>query len=400
MGHGHGEWKDVRNPGPLAGAGKLKTVFLALIVLGFGAFAAGLAMEPKRAWFSFLMGHFYFMSLAIGGLFFAVLQWLTGAMWSAPIRRIAEAFSAYLPVALVSFLVLYFGLHDLYIWTHPDHVTGDIVLEHKEAYLSIPFFMIRNIIAMVIWIAFARFMVGNSLKQDKSHDLQLTHANQKWAPIFMIFFGVSYTMVAFDLLMSLDPHWFSTMYGVYCFSGLFYSVIALTTLIAIWLKRRGSLDGIANANHFHDLGKFMFAFSVFWAYIGFSQFMLIWYANLPEETGYFIKRFDGAWLWMSVALIAKFIVPFFWLLPREAKRDETTLTRAAIFMLLAQVFDLFWLVGPEFSPTGPVYGWLELGTFLGFAGVFGTVVLTFLGKTNVVAIGDPRLKEAVNAHDQ
>jgi hypothetical protein len=280
-------------------------------------------------------------------------------------------------------------------------VKGDIVLEGKAAYLNVTFFIIRNLVAFGIWYLFSRALVGNSLKQDQSKDYALTLRNRALSPLFLIVYALTFTMHSFDLLMSLDPHWFSTMFGVYTFAGMFYSVLALTCLVTIHLKRKGALEGIVNENHLHDLGKFMFGFSVFWAYIGFSQFMLIWYANMPEETGYFIKRMDGIWLWVSTfLLVGKFMTPFFVLLPRENKRNEKILVPVAIFMLVAQWIDVLWLVQPEFFKEGPRLSWIEIGTGLGFLGAFGLVVSRFLAKHNIVAIGDPRLAESVHHHHQ
>jgi hypothetical protein len=171
--------------------------------------------------------------------------------------------------------------------------------------------------------------------------------------------------------------------------------------MTLLVKRTGKLDGIVNENHLHDLGKFMFAFTVFWAYIAFSQFMLIWYANLPEETGYFIRRFQQGWWMISVfLLVGKFLVPFFFLMPRDAKRREGMLMGVGIFMLVAQWIDLMWLVQPEFFKDGPHFGWVQAGVTLGFIGLFGLMVSRFLGKNNVVAIGDPRLEQAVFHHHQ
>jgi len=198
--------------------------------------------------------------------------------------------------------------------------------------------------------------------------------------------------------MSLDPHWFSTIFGVYCFAGLFYSTLALTMLYTLKLQRSGQLKGIVNDNHLHDLGKYMFAFTIFWAYIGFSQFMLIWYANLPEETRFFIARFHGGWQAISWFLLVKFALPFLVLLPRGAKRDPMRLRFVGWFMVIAQWLDILWLVQPNFFPEGPVVGPFEIGVTLGFVGLFMAVVNRFLGKNPVVAIGDPYLSEAVNHH--
>jgi hypothetical protein len=391
----------IKNPGTFEVSSGIKTVLVVFIVVGVAAFAAGLKMSPERAWASFVHNHFYFMSLGLGGAFFAAIQWLTGAMWSAPIRRLSESMTSYLPVVLVTFAIICFGIPHLYLWSHAEHVKGDIILEGKSGYLSTGFFAIRNYIAIAIWLFFSFKMVKNSITQDTTRDYALTARNRALAPVFLILFGVTFTMASFDQLMSLDPHWFSTMFGVYCFAGLFYSNLASTCLLTLFMRSKGKLDGILNDNHLHDLGKFMFAFTVFWAYIGFSQFMLIWYANLPEETGYFLHRFHGAWIWVSVFLLAgKFMLPFFVLLPRDAKRNPRLLAIVGVFMLIAQWIDVLWMVQPEFFADGPRFGWQELGVTLGFLGVFGLCVFRFLAKNNIVAIGDPRLEESVFHHHQ
>jgi hypothetical protein len=379
----------------------MKALYAFFVVLGAGAFIAGLSVDPTRAWASFVWNHFYFMSLAIGGLFIAAIQWLTGAMWSAPIRRVSESFTAYLPIALVGAVVLYFGLHHLYIWMDPARVSASTVLQGKSGYLSSSGFMIRGAVSILIWIFFAKKLIGNSLAQDVSKDPGLTLKNRSWTPAFLIIFALSFTLMSFDLLMSLDPFWYSTMFGVYCFAGMFYSSLALTCLVTLTLRKAGKLDGIVNENHLHDIGKFMFAFTVFWAYIGFSQFMLIWYANLPEETGYFIRRFHGGWMYVSAfLLLGKFVTPFLLLLPRDSKRSDKMLWIVGCWMMFAQWIDVMWMVQPEFFKEGPQIGWIEIGTFLGFAGLFKLAISRFLATHNVVAIGDPKLAESVFHHHQ
>lgn len=261
--------------------------------------------------------------------------------------------------------------------------------------------MIRNLVAVGVWLIFSYKMVGNSIAQDQHAEYGFSLKNRTLAPPFLILFGLTFTMVSFDLLMSLDPYWFSTIFGVYCFAGLFYSNLAATCLLTIYLRGKGKLEGIVNDNHLHDLGKLMFAFTVFWAYIGFSQFMLIWYANLPEETGYFLHRLHGGWFWVSFfLLVGKFLTPFFILLPRENKRNTKILVGVAIWMLVSQWIDVLWMVQPEFFKEGPLFGWMELGVTLGFIGAFGLAVARFLAKNNILAIGDHRLAESVYHHHQ
>lgn len=401
MGGTHMAHGKLKSPGKFELPSGTRGVLILMVVGGISTTLMGFKVDPTRQWAAFVQNHFYFMSLALGGLFFAAIQWITGSMWSATTRRLAESFASYLPVALGTLVILNFGMHDLYSWTHAGHVQGDVVLEGKSGYLNTTFFMIRNLVAIAIWIAFSKIMVSNSLAQDTDPKYKYTARNKAMSPVFLIIFGVTFTMASFDQIMSLDPHWFSTMFGVYCFAGLFYSVLAALCLLTLYLKAKGHLEGIVNDNHLHDIGKFMFAFTVFWAYISFSQFMLIWYANLPEETGYYLKRFHGGWMYVSLfLLIGKFLVPFLVLLPRDAKRNTTLLGLMACFMLVAQWVDVLWMIQPEFFQMGPKIGWIEIGSTLGFLGTFCLFVTAFLAKNNIVAIGDPRLSESVHHHHQ
>ncbi len=397
----HGHSGEIRNPGPLHVSGGWKVLFALFTAVGIGAFLVALKMDKERAWASFLINHFFFLLLGAGGLFFAALQWLTNAMWSSPVRRLSESFTAYLPIAVLSSIGVILGAHELYHWAHTDAVANDSILLGKSGFLNLKFFTIRNIGIVILWTFFATKFVGRSVAQDQDGSFEHTRKNRSMAPLFMLFFALSLTLVAFDQIMSLDPHWFSTIFGIYCFAGLFSSTLAGMTILTVMLRKSGALGDVVNENHLHDLGKFLFAFTVFWAYIGFSQYMLIWYANLPEETIYFRKRALDDWRpIMGVLFLLRFIIPFFVLMPRQAKRNPKVLVGVSVLILVAHYFDLIWMVQPDFFETGPKIGWVELGMFLGFLGLFGLAVSRFLGRHNVVAIHDPRLNEAVFHHHQ
>ncbi len=398
MGHHHAELK---NPGFLAKSSSRTLALIAAFVVGAGLLGLTFVQSPKLAYAAILQNHFFFMSLALGGLFISAIQFLTSAMWSAPVRRIAESFSAYLPFVLLGFIAIGVGIPALYIWSHPEVVSGNLVLEHKSGYLSVPFFVIRNCIAIGLWVWLGKVIVGRSLAQDKTGDVQLTLKNKALAPAFLMIFALSYSMASFDQLMSLDPMWFSTMFGVYCFAGLFSSALALTAIFAVALRKQGILAAFVNDNHFHDLGKFMFAFSIFWAYIAFSQFMLIWYANMPEETGYFMLRFEPQWMKLTLSVFClKFLFPFFALLPRAAKRNGKRLVIVGSVMIFAQWLDLMWLVQPSIFPgEGPRFLGAA-GALLVFGALFFWAVFRFLERNTVVAIHDPKLAESVFEHQQ
>jgi len=378
---------------------KAKGLWVLLIAVGVLSFFLGLKSYPERAWANFLLEYFFWLCICLSGIFFTALQYITGSYWSAPIRRIAEVFIAYLPVAALLFVVLLFGLPTLYEWTHADVVARDAILTGKKAYLNTPFFILRHGILFLLVAVLGGWMVRNSLRQDHNGNANLTILNTKISAPFLLIFAWAFTFAAaFDLMMSLSPHWFSTIFGIYCWAGLFYSGLAMITLWVILLKKRGTLQGFVNENHYQDLGKLMFAFLVFWGYIGFSQFMLIWYANLPEETPYMLARVRGAWKPISIALmLGKFVIPFFLIVSRWSKRWENYLLAMTLWFLAAQWLDVYWMVFPTFFPK-PVFGWVEVGMFAGFAGLFFLSVGLFLSRVHPVAIKDPRLQEGLTHH--
>ncbi len=399
MGHAHAVDQKIENPGTLKASGALTGIFSLLVIIGVIAFFSAYSSDQLKAWTSFLRGHFYFMQLSIGALFFVVIHWITSSMWSAPVRRLAEGFTAYLPFTVVSTLILFLGMGKLFVWTHPEIVNADPIIAGKAGYLNPTFFMIRTLIAVLGWNFFQKRIVGSSLATDHGANYKNVYeSNRKTGVIFLVFFAVTFSAAAFDQLMSLDPHFFSTMFGVYTFAGTYQSFFALLAIVAIIMKR-SYLSQVVNENHIHDIAKLMFAFTVFWAYTGFSQYMLIWYANLPEETGYFLARFVAGWEWWSIGLfLAKFGVPFFLLLPRTFKRCDQTVLLASLWILGTQFFDLNWMIQPQVYPEAPNLTFTDIAVWLGFLGVFGLFVTRFYRKHSVLAIQDPYLSESAFHH--
>lgn len=388
----------VQKPRAFHFAPRLRRVSLLLVGMGTLAFVLGLLTAPERAWANFLVDYYFWLCIGLAGIFFAALQHITGATWSIPVRRVAEVFSAYLPVAAVLFVVLLFGLQTLYEWTDPAALAHDPLLHEKAAYLNIPFFVVRHLLLLGVVGGAGWWMVRNSTRQDMTGDGALSRMNVRIAAPFLILFAWLFSFVSIDLLMSLSPHWFSTIFGVYCWAGLFYSGLAMLTVWVIALRRNGCLAQYVSVEHYHGLGKFMWAFVVFWAYIAFSQFMLIWYANLPEETPYLLQRVTGPWRPVSMALmIAKFWLPFFLIISQKGKRSERWLFVVALWFLAAQWLDVYWLVFPTFFAT-PCFGWMEIGMFGGFAGLFLFSVGTYLQRVAVVAYRDPQIVEGMSHH--
>lgn len=383
---------------PLVWSRHLKFLFAGFIFVGTLAFLVGLGVDATRAWANFLFQYYFWFCIGLSGVFFVALQHVSRSSWSTPLRRIAEGFAAYLPVALILLVVLFFGLHTLYEWTHTEVVKTDPILSQKAVYLNIPFFMGRVAAFLGIAMLAGWLMIRNSLRQDSSGDIALTKRNATIAAPFLVIFAFTFSFVSFDLMMSLSPHWFSTIFGIYCWAILFVGGVSLLTMTVILLRKTGHLEGIINENHYHDLGKLLFAFLVFWTYIAFSQFMLIYYANLPEETPYMIVRTSDGWKKFSIALMfIKFFIPFFLLVSRAAKRNEKILFFGALWLFVAQLVDVYWLVFPTFFER-PLFGWMEIGVFLGFIGLFFLSVGSFLTRVPIVAKNDPLLYEGLHFH--
>ncbi|MNJ98575.1 hypothetical protein D3C87_163420 [compost metagenome] len=378
---------------------KLKTISFALIAIGLLTFVIGLIKNPDRLWTSYLVSFFFFACMGLGGLFWSAIQNITKAGWSVSIRRYAEATTAYIPVMIVSSLVLLIGLKVLYPWANAEVIEHSPVVAAKTGYLNLGFFAVRMLIfGFGCWM-FKRVIVGNSLKQDVSGDENLTHKNVGWSIGFILFFSLLFTLFSMDLLMSLLPTWYSTIFGIYCFSGLFQAFLAFLAIVVVVMKRNGTVKGYVTDDHQHDVVKFLKGFTVFWAYIAFSQFMLIWYANIPEETEYYIMRAQGGWMPISmILLIFRFIVPFILLLPRDAKRNDSLVIGVSVLVLVMQYLDIFWMVYPNFFDGHMVFGFWEIGIFAGFAGIFLLCITTFWSRHSLVPLKDPRMHEAISHH--
>jgi hypothetical protein len=248
------------------------------------------------------------------------------------------------------------------------------------------------------WLFFGTKMVNNSLRQDTEGGTALTQKNRVLSGAFMPVYALMFSFISFDLIMSLDPHWYSTMFGVNAFANMFLSAIALINIIVIYLKRAGYFGDAVNENHIQNLGLLLFAFTIFYAYIAFSQFMLIWYGNIPEETSYFLRRWEGGWSVVAMTVVfVKFVFPFLLLLPREAKRNMNFLVKVAWLVFAACWIDTFWMVMPTYS-NHPFVPFLEVGTFFFFAGIIALCVSHFLSRHPLMPMKDPRVHEALHLH--
>lgn len=374
---------------------------LVLAVVGLGAsLALGLAGAGEEArhqlWHSWLVGSLFVLSIALGGLFFVLVHHATQAGWSVVVRRIAENAMATLPFLALLFVPLLLGRHDLFHWTHAEAVQQDPLLQHKQPYLNETFFLIRTVAYFAIWSGLALWFGRQSRLQDATGDREITRRMRRMSPPGLLLFALSVTFFAFDWIMSLNPHWYSTIFGLYFFAGSAMAFFAFLALVSIAGRRAGLLVEVLSAEHQHDIGKLLFGFVVFWAYMAFSQYLLIWYANLPEETGFFAERLTGSWRTASIALaLGHFIVPFFFLMPRAFKRSDKALAAASIWLLAMHLLDLYWLVMPNLHREGMAPSLIDAAAVIGCCGVFLAAFGGALRRQALVPLRDPRLPESL-----
>jgi len=382
---------------PLLGSAAL----LALSVVGW-------ITDAPQFYFSYLVAWVFCLALALGGLFFVMIHHITRSFWAVSVRRIAEALAMSFPLLALMSIPILFGMHDLFHWSHHDVMTPgtaefDAILYGKRTYLNTPFFIGRLVLYFAVWTAIAYKLYSLSVRQDVAPDESIPFRQRRVSAWGIPVFAVTLAFASYDYLMSLDPHWFSTMFGVYYFAGAFWSAVAFITFTAILLQRGGAMRGLVNTAHYHDLGKWMFAFTVFWAYIAFSQYMLIWYGNLKEETIWFEHRTTHGWGWHASALIiAHFILPFFILLSQAVKKSTVLLAIMAVWFFVMQWFDLHWLSLPVLTQSAledgvhrATFSWLDFTTWLGLFGLFASLFWLRLSRHALVPVNDPRLGRSI-----
>jgi hypothetical protein len=349
--------------------------------------------DTTRSLYNNIIGFTFLVSIGVGSLFFVCLEYITGAVWSTPFRRIIEFISSLIIILPLFAIPLLLNVNTIFEWTHP----SDPMMQAKAPYLNINFFLIRVVVFWLIWVGFYFFIIKNSVKQDKTKDPSLTKANIKLSAVFMPVFAITISLAAIDWLMSLAPNWFSTIFGVYYFSGTILAALAAGTIFIVMLNERGYLISGLKRDHYYSLGALLFAFINFWAYIAFSQFLLIWYGNLPEETVWFLARWHGDWKIFSIGfLVIHFVIPYFGLLSQPSKMNPKTLLIMASWILIAHYIDLYWLVMPNFYKEGMIFGWIELGFPILIAGLIILVFFYRARKINLVAVGDPKLQRGID----
>jgi hypothetical protein len=374
------------NPGERLTLGALAAFGSAIAVLG-------LVTAPDRTWASLLLVSYIALGFGLAGLCFVAIHYASGASWSVAIRRVGEAMAGTLPFSSVLLAVVLVARPQLYPWTGARNLSAGF----KLFWLDRPFFLIRALVYVVVWMAFAAAISRNSRQQDLDGDPRWTRANARLSAAFFAPFAITFALASVDWIMSLEPEWYSTIFGVYNFAGLFVSGLAAIIVVGLWLERRGPLRDVLSEDHLHDLGKLLFGFSSFWMYIWFSQYMLIWYTNIPEETAYFVKRTHGAWLWLFFAnIVLNWVVPFAVLLRRDAKRQRRILGWVAVTMLVGRWVDVYLMIFPPVVGEAPHIGLWEIGVTAAGLGAFGLVLALVLRGAPAVPVADPQLAESLH----
>jgi hypothetical protein len=379
--------------------GRNVLAFIALVSWALLAF--GYATEQQRFFQSYLIAFCFGTFIILGATFFVYVQYLTGSAWSVTVRRIMENIMVSIPIGALLFIpIAFMGVDDLYKWAQADAIK-DPLIQAKKAFLNVGGFRLRAGIIFALWSIWAFAIWASSTKQDKTKSIEQMKTSSRWSAPGLLMVCVTGCLVAFEWIMSLDPHWYSTIFGLYCLAGGCVAMWALVTLIALGFRSSGVLKNSITIEHYHDLGKWMFAISVFWTYLAASQYLLIWYANIPEETIYFQERYHGTWAWVTYFLpIGRFVIPFALLVCRAAKRNLTVLKIAAIWILFMEYVDMYWMIMPNFHEYAHGFHlhWLDLAAVAGVLSVYGLVFWSRFKSHSLVVEGDMRFEQGLNFH--
>lgn len=365
------------------------------LVIGAAALILGIVgglFNADQFFRSYIWCYMFFIGVPLGATALMMLQYLTGGAWGVLIRRPCEAASRTLPLLLILFIPIVIGIPHLYLWSHADIVAHDPVLQHKHIYLNVPFFLIRAGLYFVGWLLIAHLLYRWSGEQDRG-DVRAGNRLAALSGPGLIFFGFSVTFMAVDWILSINPHWFSTIFGLLFIAGEALSALACLICLLVFLSHRPPLADVLTHRHLHDVGKLLLAFVMVWAYFSFSQLLVIWSGNLPEEIPWYINRFAGGWQYIGVALVLlHFALPFALLLSRDLKRDFKLLSWVAILVIVMRFVDLYWLVAPDFHKAQFTVSWMDFVLPIGLGGIWLWAFLWQLELRPLLPLGDPNLE--------
>lgn len=371
-----------------------KYLMFGFMGIGIISLVAGFLTDPHRAWANYLLNNYYFVSLAIGAAFFGAIQYITQSGWSSAFKRIPEAMASYVPVAAAFFLMMYFGMHSIFHWSEAGITETDKLLAHKAPYLNVPFFFVRVVLFFGLWIFMIRLLRKISLKEDEDGGMEYFYKSEKYSKILIFIVAISFTLFGIDMIMSLEPHWFSALFAAKSFIAAFLHASTVIALIVIILHRIGHLP-MLNRSHLHDFSRYIFMLAIIWGYFNFAEFMLIWYGNIPEETVFYVKRSEGVFGVLFFAnIILNWFIPFLFLMPRMTSRSKVFMLPVIVLMMIGQYTELYYYIWPAVVHEAK-FGFLEIGTYLGFLGLFGFVVSNTLSKANLVPKNHPYLEESL-----
>jgi hypothetical protein len=374
--------------------------YLTYILMGIGlvTIIAGFFVNPVKTWANYLMNNYYFLSLAIGATFFLALQYITQAGWASAFCRIPQAMASVIPVIAVLMIpIMIFGMPEIYHWAHPGIAAHDPIIAHKSPYLNLPFFISRYVIFFAVWIFLTQYLKKLSLQEDKIGGMTNFYKSELFSKIYIFTLAITFSLATFDWIMSVDVHWFSTIFAFRNFAMSFYHGTVVVTLIIIILNKMGYLPFL-NKAHLKDFSKYIFILSIIWTYLWFSQYILIWYANIPEETVYYLPRTKGEFRPLFyLELIVNFAIPFALLLSNYLVSHKNTLLAICIIIIFGHWVDLYLqiIVGTYGKLE---IGMIEIGTFIGFAGMFAFVVARALKAVPMVPRNHPYLEESLEHH--
>jgi len=368
------------------------------LLVGIGGLAlclVGAVLSPAQFFRSYLLAYLFWIGITLGCLALVMLHHLVGGAWGFVIRRVLESGTRTLPLMAVLFIPLLFGLSDLYSWARPEVVASDEILRHKSSYLNVPFFVFRTAVYFAVWIGVAHVLNKWSLAQDQTADPSLARRFELLSGPGLVLYGGTVTFASIDWVMSLDPHWFSTIYGVMFMVGQVLATLAFVIVAMMLLAGYKPLSAVLTPGHFHDLGNLLLAFVMLWAYVAFSQYLIIWSGNLPEEIPWYLQRMSGGWQWIGLALMLfHFALPFLVLLSRRTKRSLQMLAAVAGAMLLMRLIDVFWLIAPGFHHAGMFLHWLDVLAPLSIGGIWLAVFTWQLKRRPLLPLHDPYQEEA------
>ncbi len=378
---------------------KIATAFFGAGFAGIALSLIGLFVNTEQFFFSYLTSFAFIASLVLGALFFVMLQHITRSGWSVVLRRIPETISLQLVWLGLLFIPILFGMEFLYEWIRPERIAADELIQHKQPYLNMPFFVIRNVIYFTVWAFLGYKLYRNSVTMDRQASDAIDRQQRVISAPGILLFAFTVAFASFDWLMSMDSGWFSTMFGVYYFAMSFQAVLAVVIALVVYLLHKGLLTNTINQSHLHDLGALLFGFTVFYAYIAFSQFMLIYYANFPKEILWFYYRFEGNWIFLAyLFLIGRFVLPFILLLGKKAKSNHKVLFGVSLWIILLQFLEMHWIVMPILHQESISIHWLDLTLLLAFVGVSAGFFFRQFARHSMVPKNDPLLAESLNKH--